>query len=127
MSSTPQDRRFTSSHEWARQDEGHVVIGITEHAVHELGDLVFIDLPDVGTELTAGESFGEIESVKAVAELNAPISGKVTEVNEDLENSLQTLSDSPYEDGWMVRIEPSDPDEISALMPAGDYDKHIDA
>lgn len=125
MSETPDDRRYTNSHEWALKESKHIVVGITAHAVSELGDLVFIDLPEAGTEVTAGDPFGEIESVKAVSELNSPVSGVVVEVNSDLESSLETLSESPYEDGWILRVEPSDMDEADGLMTAADYEKHI--
>ena len=120
--SNPEDRRYSKSHEWAMQDDGTVIVGITEHAVSELGDLVFIDLPEVGAAVTAGDAFGEIESVKAVSELNSPVTGSVTEVNGALEDDLETLAGSPYGDGWIIKVKPSDPDEYEGLLSAADYD-----
>ncbi|MCA8961401.1 MAG: glycine cleavage system protein GcvH [Planctomycetes bacterium] len=117
----PDDRRYASSHEWAAENDGIVTVGITDFAVHELGDLVFIDLPEIGAEVTAGEAFGEIESVKAVSELLAPVSGKIVEVHSELEDALETLVDSPFDDGWLVKIEPSDPSQFEALMTADAY------
>ena len=125
MAKTPDDRRYSSTHEWALQEGNFVVVGITAHAVSELGDLVFIDLPEVGDEVTAGGPFGEIESVKAVSELNSPVTGTVAEVNSELEGSLQALTESPYDEGWMIRIESSDPNEANALMTFADYEQHI--
>lgn len=125
MAEIPDDRRYATSHEWALKDGKVFVVGITEHAVKELGDLVFIDLPEVGTDVSAGDPFGEIESVKAVAELNAPISGTVTDVNKDLEGNLDLLADTPYDDGWMIKIEPNDPEELDGLMTASDYEEQL--
>ncbi|MEM7164526.1 MAG: glycine cleavage system protein GcvH [Planctomycetota bacterium] len=125
--SNPDDRRYAKSHEWALDDDGVVIVGITEHAVSELGDLVFIDLPEVGTEVAAGDSFGEIESVKAVSELNSPVSGTVSDVNGALEEDLETLAGSPYGDGWIIKVKPSDPDEIDGLMSAADYEQLLES
>ncbi len=121
MSDVPNDRKYLSSHEWARKTDRQISVGITAHAAEELGELVYIDLPAVGSEVTAGESFGEIESVKAVSELNAPVSGKVVEVNSALEGSLDAVGNSPYEEGWMISIEPNDPAEFDNLLDASDY------
>ena len=120
--SNPDDRRYTKSHEWALDEDGIVTVGITEHAVSELGDLVFIELPEVGASVTAGDAFGEIESVKAVSELNSPITGSVTEVNGALEEDLETLAGSPFGDGWIIKVKPSDRDELDGLLSAADYD-----
>jgi len=117
----PDDRRYTPSHEWAAESGGIVSVGITDFAVQELGDLVFIDLPEVGAEVSVGEAFGEIESVKAVSELLAPVSGKVVEVNTDLEDALDTLVDSPFEEGWLIRIDPADPTQLESLMTLDGY------
>ena len=108
MAEAPSDRRYSRTHEWALKEDGLIVVGITAHAVQELSDLVFIDLPEPGTGASAGEPFGEIESVKAVSELNAPVTGNIVEVNNDLEDNLDAVVESPYENGWMVKIEPSD-------------------
>ena len=121
MSDVPNDRKYLSSHDWARKTDRQISVGITAHAAEELGELVYIDLPAVGSEVTAGESFGEIESVKAVSELNAPVSGKVVEVNSALEGSLDAVGNSPYEEGWMISIEPNDPAEFDNLLDASDY------
>lgn len=124
--STPDDRRYAKSHEWAMNDDGTVIVGITEHAVHELGDLVFLEMPEVGAVVTAGDSFGEIESVKAVSELNSPITGTVTEINNAVEEDLETLATSPYADGWIIKVKPSDPEEMDGLMSAADYDAMLE-
>lgn len=120
----PGDRRYAATHEWAKP-EGSVLVGLTAFAVHELGDLVFVDLPEKGAAVTAGEAFGEIESVKAVSELMAPVSGTIAEVNIDIEDALETLVESPYEDGWLIRIDASDPAELDALLSAEDYEKQL--
>ncbi len=116
MADAPKDRRYLKSHEWAQQQEDVIIVGITSFAVQELSDLVFVDLPEVGAAVTAGDPFGEVESVKAVSELLAPVSGTVAEVNEDLENSLETIVESPWEDGWMIKIRPTDPSEYKGLL-----------
>ena len=125
MAEVPEDRRYLSSHEWALESDGKITVGITGFAAEELGELVFIDLPKVGSEVTAGESFGEIESVKAVSELNAPVSGKVVEVNDDLESALESIGDSPYENGWMIRIEPSSSADFESLLDATSYEAQL--
>lgn len=127
MANVPADRRYLESHEWALEKDGVITVGITDHAAEELGELVFIDLPKVGTEVTAGESFGEIESVKAVSELNSPVSGKVVEINGDLEASLETIGDSPFEGGWMIRIEAKDASELEKLLDASAYQEQLDS
>ncbi len=122
----PDDRRYTASHEWAAENDGVVTVGITDFAVQELGDLVFIDLPEVGAEVSIGEAFGEIESVKAVSELLSPCSGKVVEVNTELEDALDTLVESAFENGWMIKIAASDVTQLEALLPADKYAKQLD-
>ena len=107
----PDDRKYTPSHEWVKESGDHILIGITDFAVDELcsgneGDLVYCDLPEPGRELDEGETFGEIESVKAVADLNTPIAGTVAEVNVAIEEHLQILSTDPFNEGWMVKITP---------------------
>ena len=124
----PDDLFYCETHEWLRLDGGRATVGITRHAVDELSDLVHVDLPDEGDELAAGDAFGEIESVKAVSDLNAPVSGTVAEVNESLANDLERLKDDPYGQGWLIIIE-GDADEMAAeaekMMSAEDYAKHI--
>lgn len=125
MSNIPDDRRYASSHEWALETDGLVTVGITDFAVSELGDLVFIDLPEVGATVSAGESFGEIESVKAVSELLSPVSGEVVEVHNELEDALDTLVDSAYDEGWMIKIKPSNSDELGRLLDAEGYERQL--
>jgi len=104
--SIPADLRYSEEHEWVKIDEGKVRIGITEFAQSELGDIVFVELPQVGDEVVADEPFGSVESVKTVSEIYAPVSGKVVEINEELEDSPEFVNESPYEKAWMVVIEP---------------------
>jgi glycine cleavage system H protein len=117
----PEDLRYTREHEWARRKGNHVVVGITDFAQDQLGDVVYVELPDVGDPVKKGESFGVVESTKAVSELFAPLSGKVVEVNDPLADAPETVNDDPYEEGWMIVIEPSDPKELEALMDAKTY------
>jgi glycine cleavage system H protein len=117
----PEDLRYTREHEWARTKGGKLVVGITDFAQDQLGDVVFVELPDVGDTVKKGESFGVVESTKAVSELLAPLSGKVVEVNDPLADAPETINDDPYEEGWMIVVEPSDPKELEALMDAKAY------
>jgi glycine cleavage system H protein len=121
------DARFSKEHEWVWPEGpgGSAVIGITDYAAGELGDIVFIELPKVGTEVTAMEPMGSIEAVKTVADLFAPVSGTVTEVNSKLESQPELANQSPYEDGWFVKLNMSDPGELGALMTHADYLKLI--
>jgi glycine cleavage system H protein len=101
----PEDLKYTADHEWVRvEDDGHVVIGITDYAQDALGDIVYVDLPAVGTSVSAGSTFGEVESTKSVSELLAPVSGEVVERNEALESAPDVVNSDPYGDGWMVRL-----------------------
>ena len=120
---TPKELKYSEEHEWVKDEDGKYRIGITHFAQSELGDIVFVELPEVGDEVTADEPFGSVESVKTVSELYAPISGKVVEVNEELEDSPEFVNESPYEQAWMIVVEPSDVSELDALMSAEDYDK----
>jgi len=121
----PTDLKYTSDHEWAKMEDGVATIGITDYAQGELGDVVFVELPEVGTEVEKGESFGTIEAVKAVADLFSPVSGEVVEVNSLLEDAPETVNKDPYGDGWMVKIKLAHPEEFDALMDAEAYEKHI--
>lgn len=121
--STPQGLKYSEEHEWVKEEDGKYRIGITHFAQSELGDIVFVELPSVGDELKSDEPFGSVESVKTVSELYAPITGKVIEVNEDLEDSPELVNESPYEGAWMVVMEASKPEELDELMSAEDYDK----
>jgi glycine cleavage system H protein len=122
---TPKDYRFSEEHEWVKVENGKVKIGITDFAQAELGDIVFVELPEVGTELQASEPFGSVESVKTVSELYAPVSGKVIEVNDELSDSPELVNESPYEKAWMVVIEPDDLSKVEDLMTADAYEKMI--
>ncbi|MGE7623140.1 glycine cleavage system protein GcvH [Viridibacillus sp. NPDC096237] len=124
--STPKDLRYSEEHEWVKTEDGKVRIGITHFAQSELGDIVFVELPQVGDELVADEPFGSVESVKTVSELYAPISGKVVEINEDLEESPEFVNESPYEKAWMVVVEPADNAQIDALLTAEQYEAIIE-
>lgn len=123
----PAELKYTPSHEWVRIEEEKATVGITDFAVEHLSDLTFLDLPDIGDEVTAGEPFGEIESVKAVAELNAPLSGTVVEVNADLQDNLESLSEDAFGAGWLIQIELSDPGQIGKLLTAEAYEKVVEA
>ncbi|MCS1351965.1 glycine cleavage system protein GcvH [Mechercharimyces sp. CAU 1602] len=118
----PQNLRYSDEHEWVK-DEGaeKVRIGITDFAQSELGDIVFVELPEVGDDITANEPFGSVESVKTVSELYAPVSGKVVEVNGELEDSPENVNESPYESGWMVVVEVSDHADMEKLLSAEKY------
>ena len=125
----PDDRKYTPTHEWVKADGDTMLFGITDFAVKELSngndsDLVYCDLPEPGRALVAGETFGEIESVKAVSDLNAPVSGEVLEVNTNIEEHLEVLSKDPWNAGWMVRIKPNNK-SLEGLLDAAAYEKHV--
>lgn len=121
---TPSDLRYAQTHEWVRVEGDEVVVGITDYAQDALGDVVYIELPAVGTAITAGASFGVIESVKASSDLYAPVSGEVTAVNTDLESDQAPVNSDPYGAGWMIRIKPSG--EESDLLDAAAYEKLVE-
>lgn len=123
--SLPKDLRYSEEHEWVKEEGEKVRIGITDFAQSELGDIVFVELPEVGDELEADEPFGSVESVKTVSELYAPVSGKVVEVNEELEDSPEFVNESPYDKAWMVVVEPSDASEMDELMTSEQYKEMI--
>jgi glycine cleavage system H protein len=123
---TPGDRRYTAEHEWARlEEDGQITVGITDHAQDQLGDIVYIELPDPETDLQQNQPFGVVESVKAVSDLFAPVSGTVTVVNPKLLDGPEILNDDPYEAGWMIRISPAVPTELEELLGAGAYEELI--
>ncbi|RAK18617.1 glycine cleavage system H protein [Anoxybacillus vitaminiphilus] len=122
---TPKELRYSEEHEWVLVEGDKVRIGITDFAQSELGDIVFVELPEVGTEITANEPFGSVESVKTVSELYAPISGKVVEVNEQLNDNPEFVNESPYEKAWMIVVEPSDLGEVDNLLTAEQYEEMI--
>ena len=117
----PQDLRYSSEHTWTRREDDRVTVGITDFAQEELGEVLFLELPQVGRSVTAGESFGVVESVKAVPDLFAPVSGTVAEVNARLDDEPELVNSEPYGDGWMIAIEASNPDDWQALLSADDY------
>jgi glycine cleavage system H protein len=122
MSDFPTTLRYSKEHEWARlEDDGSVTIGITSHAVEALGDITMVTLPDVGGSLEVGENFGDIDSVKAVSELYAPIDGEVLAINEELEDSPEDVNEEPYQKGWMVRVKPAKAEQLESLMDAEAY------
>ncbi|EGR3921758.1 glycine cleavage system protein GcvH [Vibrio cholerae] len=114
--------KFTESHEWIRDNgDGTVTIGISEHAQEMLGDVVFVELPEIDAEIDAGDSFSLVESVKAASDIYAPVTGVVIEVNEDLQNSPELINEEPYDGGWIVKVKMSDPDELKDLKDAEEY------
>lgn len=119
----PKELRYSEEHEWVKIDGSRVTVGITEFAQHELGDIVFVELPEVGAVLKANEPFGSVESVKTVSELYAPVSGKVVEVNGNLSDSPELVNESPYEGAWMVVVELADAAELDSLLTAEQYEK----
>ncbi|WP_054707760.1 glycine cleavage system protein GcvH [Bacillus sp. JCM 19041] len=125
MSNLPKELKYSEEHEWVKTEGNKVRIGITDFAQSELGDIVFVELPEVGDEIEADEPFGSVESVKTVSELYAPINGKVVEVNEDLDDSPEFVNESPYEKAWMIVVEPADEGEVEKLMSADEYSEMI--
>jgi len=119
--SIPNNLRYSEEHEWVKTEGNEVVIGITHFAQSELGDIVFVELPEVGATIEADEPFGSVESVKTVSELYAPVSGKVVAVNEELSDQPELVNESPYEGAWMVKIELSDASEVEKLLSAEQY------
>ena len=117
----PDDVRYVESHEWVRSEGGRVRIGITDYAQDQLGDIVFVELPAVGKSFPTGAPFGTVESVKAVSELYMPIGGKVVEINSALENSPEVVNSSPYDQGWMIVVEPSEAGELKGLLTVQAY------
>ena len=127
MSSFPQDLRYTPDHEWLRSAGTAWRVGITQFAVDQLGDITIVELPKPGDSVTKGEPFGTVESVKSVSELYAPVSGKVTAVNAELNHSPEFINDEPYGTGWMIEIEPSSKAELDDLLSPDAYAQHIAA
>lgn len=125
MSNYPSDLRYTKDHEWARIDGKRVVIGITEFAVHQLGDITMVELPKEGESFRREQVLGTIESVKAVSDIYAPLSGKVVKTNDPLRDSPETLNEDCYDEGWMVELEFSSLDEIKQLMTSEEYAKYV--
>jgi glycine cleavage system H protein len=120
----PTDLKYTKEHEWIKADGATATVGITNYAQESLGDIVFVDLPKVGSEVTAGKTFGTVESVKAVSDLFAPASGKVTEINQDLATSPEKINKDAH-GSWMIKIQLKDPNELKSLLSAADYEKFV--
>ena len=126
MSEVPSELKYTKSHEWVRQEgDGTVTIGITDHAQELLGDLVFVELPEVGSDLNAGDASCVVESVKAASDVYMPISGEITEVNEALADTPEIINDSAFDDGWLFKVKPSAEVELDDLMDADAYEAEI--
>ncbi len=123
---TPEDSKYAKSHEYVHMEGEVGTVGITDYAQKELGDVVFVELPQVGTQLEAGDELGSIESVKAVSELFAPVSGEVVEINEALAEKPELVNTDPYGDGWMIRIRISDTTELDDLMNAEEYEEYCE-
>lgn len=120
---TPQDLKYAKTHEWARQEGDTLTVGITDFAQDQLGDVVFVELPEAGDSVSAGDAVAVVESVKTASDIYAPVSGEITEVNDALEDSPETLNESPYENGWLFKLRPSDPSELDNLLDAKGYQK----
>jgi len=117
----PDDVHYAESHEWARDEEETVVVGVNDYAQDQLGDIVFVELPEIGDTFEKGEEFGTLESVKAVSEIYMPVAGKIVATNEALSEEPELVNQEPYNSGWMIEIEPDDPDEINTLMTSSEY------
>ena len=123
----PSEYRYTQEHEWVKLDKDGATVGITHHAQDQLGDVVFVELPEVGAKLQAGSPFGAVESVKAVSDIYAPISGDITAVNEELLDAPERINDDPHGEGWIIRMTVFDPKEVEELMDAGKYAEYVAA
>ncbi len=122
----PDELRYSKDHEWARVEDGRIRIGITDYAQDALGDVVFVQLPEVGTRVSVGDSFSEVESTKSVSDIYAPVTGTVVEVNNELADAPQRLNEDPYGEGWLCVLEPDDASQLDALLDAAAYRQLID-
>jgi len=122
----PDDLKYTREHEWVRIKGKKAVVGITDYAQKELGDVVYVELPEVGDEVVHDEQFGVIESVKTVSDLFSPLTGEVVKVNEELEDRPELVNEDPYIDGWMIQIEISEPNEVGKLLSSEEYEEYVD-
>jgi len=122
----PKDLKYTKEHEWAKEEGDTALLGITDFAQHSLGDVVFVELPEVGTQLKKGEAFGSVESVKAASDIYSPLSGEVIEINSELEDHPELLNESPYEKGWIIKIRVSDSGESAELMNEAKYAEFVE-
>ena len=121
MSNIPEDLRFAGSHEWVREENGNVRVGISNNAQEQLGDMVFVEVPEVGAAFSAGDPIAVVESVKAASDIYCPVSGEVVEVNELLDSAPETINDDPYGEGWIFVLTPTEPGEVESLMSAEAY------
>ena len=126
MAELPEDRRYTAEHEWARADDGRIVVGITDHAQDQLGDIVFVGLPEPGTAVEAGKPLGEVESTKSVSDIYSPVTGTVVEKNAEVESAPELVNEDPYGRGWLVAIDAGE-ENLEGLLGAEDYRKLIEA
>ncbi len=122
---SPTDRRYTEQHEWVRVEDDLGTVGVTDYAQDQLGDIVYLDLPSPGTQVKALDTLGEIESVKAVSDLYSPVGGEVAEVNQEIMDRPELVNQSPYEEGWLVRLRLADPAEVDKLLTAEQYDELV--
>ena len=125
MANTPEELLYTKDHEWVRVKGEQATVGITDHAQHQLGDVVYVELPKVGDKFESGEPFGSVESVKAVSEIYMPLSGSVVEVNGSLNDTPEKVNEDPYGDGWMVVLEMENPSQADGLLTAAEYEDYI--
>lgn len=125
MANTPEELHYTKDHEWVRVNGDSATVGITDHAQKQLGDVVYIELPKVGDRFETSEPFGSVESVKAVSEIYMPLTGKVTKVNDTLNDSPEQVNENPYGDGWMVVIQMENPAQVDGLLNAAEYEDYI--
>ena len=121
MSNVPEDLKYTKDHEWLKLEDGNAQIGITDYAQGSLGDITFVELPEVGDTFAEGDTFGVVESVKAASDLYMPVAGEVIEINQGLEAAPESVNDDPYGKGWIVRIKPADESSVAALLDAAQY------
>jgi glycine cleavage system H protein len=126
MATVPGELKYSKTHEWVRIEGDTATIGITDHAQAELGDIVYLDLPEAGRMLQSEAEFGEVESVKAVSELFSPVSGEVLAANTEIADTTEVVNEDPYGKGWLIKVRMSDPSELSHLMDAADYEKFAD-
>ncbi|KZX61050.1 MULTISPECIES: glycine cleavage system protein GcvH [unclassified Alcanivorax] len=127
MSEIPAELRYAASHEWAKNDDGVVTVGITEHAQDAMGDLVYVELPEVGQVVAAGDEAGVVESVKAASDIYAPVAGEVIEINEALEDEPELVNNAPYEGGWLFKIQMSEETDLDNLLTADQYQAQIES
>lgn len=122
MANIPEDLHYSKDHEWVRVEGNNAVVGITDHAQDSLGDVVYVELPKAGEEFAANESFGSVESVKAVSEVFSPVSGEIVGINEALNDEPEKVNQDPYGEGWMIRVQMSNPGEVDSLLTAAEYE-----